>query len=265
MDAAASGLPDWRDAAAYAVLLGVDRSALAWEWLRRNSDYRRAANLPERSRSIAGGIVLDEQPDAFAWGLHAFEDPSLGAPAARPVWRANVYSQVLLAVAEPAVDPGDGFELARLKGLATLVRGAGGAEHLLLSDGSRALRLDLLQGSLLRGPARLRYLLAGLEKLEPAILVLRRLIALWKNRRFVHSLRTRERTRPRDVLTLRTYDALRAGVTEREIAAELLSAQAREERWRIDAPELRSRAQRLVRAARSIAEKGGRSLLEQRK
>ena len=63
---------------------------------------------------------------------------------------------------------------------------------------------------------------------------------------------------------LRAYDAIRSGVTQREIASALLSKEAEEGRWRVQAPTLRSRAQRLVKAARFMAEGGYSSLLASR-
>ena len=60
---------------------------------------------------------------------------------------------------------------------------------------------------------------------------------------------------------LRASDALAAGAAQREIAAVLLNAEAEVERWRVIAPTLRARAQRLVRAARRMAAGGYRSLL----
>lgn len=40
---APAGQPDWRRPDQYTYLQGMDRAGWAWEWLRRNSDYRRDA------------------------------------------------------------------------------------------------------------------------------------------------------------------------------------------------------------------------------
>ena len=60
-------------------------------------------------------------------------------------------------------------------------------------------------------------------------------------------LHPRERRARRWVLLLRTYDALIAGASQREIAESLLGLDIAEERWRVTAGSVRSRAQRLVR------------------
>jgi len=249
--------PDWRDAAAYEPLLEADRSLFAWEWLRRNPDYRCAAEqaLASSSRDPAGAGDRPEQ-----WGLHAFEPPSAAVPRARPVWRAAVHPYVLGIEAGPP-DGDDLFDLGRLGAISTLITAPDGREHLLLSDGIRAIRIDVLSGTIAAGPARLRYRLAGLSAAEAPVLTLRRLLALWRTGRFGRSLHPEDARARRGVLMLRAYDAVAAGANQRAIAAELLGGRAARERWRVEAPSLRSRAQRLVRGARRLAQAGFRDLL----
>lgn len=246
---------DWRDGSAYAALLLADRSIIAWEWLRRDAAYRHAA-LRASGREGSGGAASPEH-----WGLHAFEDPDRAAPAARPLWSASLYPAVLAATAAAAPSVADAFDLERLGGLATLIRSEAGAEHVLLTDGLRTIRLDVLEGSISSSPVELRYLIAGLGSAELPLLTLRRLIALCRTGRFSRSLHPPEAKARRWLLMLRAHDALAAGAGQREIAAELLSRTAREARWRSEAPSLRSQAQRLVRGARLLVRGGWRTLL----
>jgi hypothetical protein len=248
---------DWRDVAAYAPLLSADRSVLAWEWLRRDPGYRAAA---DRALEQGSGAACDGRFDAGIWGLHAFEPADIAAPAARPVWRSDVHPYVLEADALPTGDARNAFELARLAPISTIIAD-GEQEHLLVSDGLRAIRLDLLSGSLRRGPVRLHYRLAGLASAERPLLTLRRLLALWRTGRLSAQLHPVEARAARFVLMLRVYDALASGATQREIAAGLLSAEAGEARWRVRAPTVRSRVQRLVRSARFMAAGGYLALL----
>lgn len=248
---------DWRDVAAYAPLLSADRSLLAWEWLRRDPGYCEAA---DRALEKGSQAAQDSRSDAGKWGLHAFEPADLAAPAARPVWRAAVHPYVLEADALPADDARNSFELARVAAISTIVAD-GEQEHLLVSDGLRAIRLDLLSGSLRRGPVRLHYRLAGLASAERPLLTLRRLLALWRTGRLSAQLHPVEARAARFVLMLRVHDALASGATQREIAAGLLSAEAGEARWRVRAPTVRSRVQRLVRSARFMAAGGYLALL----
>jgi hypothetical protein len=245
---------DWRYAAAYAPLLDADRSILAWEWLRRDPGYRRAAAAALTGQ--AGGTAA--RPNA--WGLEAFEDPDRGAPVARPIWCRDVHPGVLAVLAAGEGSPSDSFHLEPLAGLATIAHSALGTEHVLLSDGLRAIRLDLLAGSLAR-PVRLRYLLAGLASAEKPLLTLQRLLFLCRTGRFAPSLHRPEPRARRWLLMLRAHDALAAGAGQREIAADILSPSAGSPRWRSEIPSLRSQAQRLVRGARLMATGGYRDLL----
>ncbi|MDT9599867.1 DNA -binding domain-containing protein [Sphingosinicella rhizophila] len=248
---------DWREAAAYAPLLAADRSILAWEWLRRDPGYRAAA---DRALGQETQAAQDSRTDAGEWGLHAFEPAEIAAPAARPVWRSGFHPYVLEADALPTGDARNAFELARVAGMSTIVVESG-QEHLLVSDGLRAVRLDLLSGSVRRGPVRLHYRLAGLASAERPLLTLRRLLALWRAGRFSAQLHPVEARAARFVLMLRAHDALAAGATQREIAAVLLSGEAGEARWRVRAPTVRSQVQRLVRSARFMAAGGYLALL----
>jgi hypothetical protein len=244
-------LPDWKDATAYASLLDAERAAFAWEWLRRNSGYRLAALQKLAGADRTSECWVSEQPAAARWGLHLFESPGVAVPHARPVWRRDRFPFVLRATAEPCADGPDAFWLQRHSKLATLVRGAD-VERLLLSDGCRSIRLDVRGASLRGGPVRLRYDVSGFRAARPSILTLERLCALSSSGRFSSVLHTADRRRVRNILLLRVHDALAGGADQRTIAGELLGSEANEHRWRIRSPSLRSRAQRLVRAARSM-------------
>lgn len=65
----------WYPTAAYLYVLHLDDPALAWEYLRRNPDYRRDW-LRHRRRPEA----------ANAWGLRLLEDPVRDARDAHPAW-----------------------------------------------------------------------------------------------------------------------------------------------------------------------------------
>jgi hypothetical protein len=247
---------DWRDSEAYAPLLEADRSVLAWEWLRRDPAYRAAWQAAQSDGAE------DDAARPERWGLQMFESPDLAAPHARPIWCAERHSLVLAAVAGGSCDEKDRFDLARLAPYARLVRTGAGCEHLLISDGLHALRLDVIAGTLTSGPVELRYLMSGFAAAERPLLTLRRLLSFVRTGRFSRLLHRPEPRAKRWVTLLRTSDALAVGADQREIAGILLSPTAREARWRSAAPSLRSRAQRLVRGARSMGSGGYLALLE---
>ena len=252
MRAAKHLVPDWRDAAAYAPVLAADRSILAWEWLRRDPDYVAAADRADHRQWA---------PEAERWGLVAFEAPDLSAPRARPVWSAAAHSGVLGVLASGPGEACDCFELERFEALSTIVPVRAGREHLLISDGLRIIRLDVLAGTLTEGATQLSFLLGGLASAERPLLTLRRLLALARSGGFSPSLHPRVPRARRWVLMLRANDALEAGADQRQIAEVLLSTGARETRWRSRVPSLRSQVQRLVRSARAMAAGSWRDLL----
>ncbi|HEY0630114.1 MAG TPA: DUF2285 domain-containing protein [Sphingomicrobium sp.] len=250
-------VPDWRDAAGYAPLLHADRSLIAWEWLRRDPAYREAADRAARS---GDDMAHGSGGPPGRWGLCRFEDPYRRVPAARPLWRTEVHPFVLGVEARPGKGADD-FDLERVAAGSILVRGAGDREHLMISDGLHAVRIDVLAGSLARGPVELSYRLAGLASAERPLLTLRRLLALWRTGRFCRSVHAAEAKAGRWVLMLRAHDAVADGAGQREIAAELLGGRVVPKRWRVEESSVRSWVQRLVRSARSAADGGYRKLL----
>lgn len=238
---------DWRDAAPYAPLLRADRSLFAWEWLRRDPDYRASASL-----AAPGG-------GAAAFGLAAFESPDLTVPLARPLWCAEALPLVL-PVEPAAARAGDAFCLDRFSQFATVLR-AERTEHLLLSDGLRMIRLDAPPGTFRPGSVGLRYRIEGLARAKPLVLTLRRFLALARTGQFARSLHNAERRARRWILLLRTFDALSDGASQREIAETLSGRSVATSRWRSREPSLRSQVQRLVRGACALAAGGYRDLL----
>lgn len=167
----------------------------------------------------------------------------------------------MLGVEAGPPEGADVFDQGRFGAISTLVTSAEGREHLLISDGRRAIRIDVLAGTIAGGPVALRYRLAGLAFAERPVLTLRRLLALWRAGRFCRSLHAGEVRAKRWVLMLRAHDALTAGADQRKIASVLLSQDAVEPRWRTQSPSVRAQVQRLVRGARRMASGGYLELL----
>lgn len=250
--------PDWRDADAYRGLLDVDRALIAWEWLRRDPGYRRAAQAAFAAEAQAGRDRNGSRSER--WGLHRFERPGLPASDARPIWSAGAYPYVLSCRAEPCTDPRDRFDLDIPEPLLTRIQRPGGRDHLLLCDGRRYLRLDLEhRGG--HGQIMLNHILAGCASAERPLLTLRRLLVFCRTGGFARGLHPTEARARRWILQLRAHDALSEGRDQREIASVLLSRAAAEPRWRSRASSVRSQVQRLVRDARTMAAGGFRTLL----
>jgi hypothetical protein len=242
---------DWRDASCYAPLLHADRSLFAWEWLRRDGQYRAAARI--------GGLSKADCARARRFGLAAFVSPDQGAPDARPMWLSTIHPFVLPVEKEPA-EADDRFDLGQVSGLASLIE-TNGTEHLLLTDGWKSIRLDAPAGTFSEKPCGLRYSIHGLASAETRVLTLRRFLAFVRSGRFSRVLHPSEPRARRWILMLRAWDGLEAGANQREIAEQLLSRSAGEPRWRSEESSIRSQVQRLVRSARVAASAGYPDLL----
>jgi hypothetical protein len=237
---------DWRDAASYAHLLESDRRMFAWEWLRRSPMYRRAWS---RYGDVPDSPVAIRVASRFC--LAALEDPGLDSAKARPIWRAERDPHVLSAAAAQGTLPHcELFDILRLAPWASVAIGADGNEQWLLSDGRWVLRIDIVDGTLLGGPALLRYSLEGLASLVPRLKSLALLVELGARGVSARLPRRPERRASRWVVELRAADALAAGASQRQLAEQLFGEAARSG-WRLDSDAYRLRVQRLARSARA--------------
>jgi hypothetical protein len=242
--------PDWRDPGAYALLHEADPSMLAWEWLRRDPRYRTVAH------GRCGEAAADN-PDAHRFGLHRLENPALSLPVARPMWRKHGHRLVIEASGEPGEPNDDSIRLTSLGNDVSLAIGPE-CHHWLISNGLHAIRIDVRTAEPPSALLLLHYRLSGIGSLPPRIAALERFLTYVKHRRF-ETIRASNR---RQVLVLRTADALFAGASQREIAACLVDPDASQASWRSEQPSVRSRAQRLVRSARAMAGGGFWRLLQ---
>lgn len=108
---------------------------------------------------------------------------------------------------------------------------------------------------------RLRFRLDGLASAEAGVLPMRRLLLLYKHRRFGRMLYPKDPALGRGITLLRVHDALASGATQREIAVVLLGRDNVDRDWEHPSDSQRSRIRRLTRQARSMAEGGFRRLL----
>lgn len=163
------------------------------------------------------------------------------------LWQAELDPSVLAVTAEP-VDRNciDRFELGRLQ-LPARVLITADRQRLSISDGSRRIRLDVAAGTLLEGPVRLRYKLAGFAGVEAKLLTLRRLLALVRLGRFPRGLDPPDPRVTRWIMMLRAHDLSAAGATQREIGSHLFGAARVASDWRGPSDSLRLQVRRLLR------------------
>lgn len=241
----------WYPTAAYLYTLHLDGPALAWEYLRRNPDYR--LDWLRRRR----------RPDAAQrWGLRLLEDPALDARDAHPAWFPDHDAVVQLY---PDADPPPDavvFEFWRIPG----------TKH-LIHDGKRLVLMARWPGCCLRfalapglvdGTAYayvIRACAVPCTRYHALIAQLNTLAGLPEAAPVVT---TRERPTAAALLelhTLQALDATLAGASLREVAEGLFGVDAVAADWHKDSA-LRARVRRLIRRGQALMRGGYRSLAQ---
>ena len=240
----------WHPSAAYLYVLHLDGPALAWEYLRRDPDYRR------------DWLRRRHPGTAQRWGLRLLEDPGLDARDAYPAWFPD--HDTVLQLYPDADPPPDAnpFEFWRIPG-----------HKQLIHDGRRLMLIVRLPGCCVRlafaprledGMAytyairashnpcpRYRALAGELNKLQvasdatPAAVV-------------------KPRPSPSLLLELHTLQALDgtlAGASLRTVADVLFGPDAVAEGWHADG-DLRARVRRLVQRGKKLMSGGYRRLAQ---
>lgn len=240
----------WYATAAYLYVLHLDAPALAWEYLRRNPDYRRE------------WLRRHRRPDAGQrWGLRLLEDPALDARDAHPAWFSDHDAVVQLY---PDADPPPDalyFEFWKLPGHKHLVH-----------DGKRLVLVARWPGCCLR-----LVLAPGLTDGMAYAYAIRACAAPCKRYATLASelgklaaadAAPAATTRPRPPLsallelhTLQALDATLAGASLREVAEGLFGADAVAADWHADSA-LRARVRRLVRRGDGLMRGGYRHLAQ---
>lgn len=251
MDAGAA----WHPVAAYLYVLHLDGPSLAWEYLRRNPEYRRDWHLHRR-----------RPRQARRWGLRLLEDPDLDARDALPDWFPDPPGTVLVL---PDPDPPHDAVPFRLWDLP--------GEKRLLHDGRRLLLILRLAGRTLRfslspeladGMAYV-YAVRADRKREShwrsAGTTLATLDALVARHHAAGAAGERPgRTMQLHLRTLQALDGVQSGASHRQVAQVLYSADAVAERWYSDG-QLRSHVRRLIARGRKLMQGGYRRLLHSRR
>ena len=232
----------WYPTAAYLYALHLDDLALAWEYLRRNPDYRLDWLRRHRRPQTAQGA-------AHRWGLRLLEDPILDARDAHPAWLPGHAAVVqLYPDADPPLDaatfafwriPGHKQLLHDGKGLALIARSPGHCLRFALAPGLEdGMAVAYAHRGEAAAPTRGHALQAALAAAKP-------------------------RPTPTALLelhTLQALDATLAGASLRDVGEGLFGAEAVAD-WYSDGG-LRSKVRRLVRRGDALMRNGYRCLAQ---
>lgn len=250
----------WPSAGCYRYLDEARPADIAWEWLRRDPDYRRVGF--DTTRATAGTLRSATRAPAECtarWGCLNLPDPGMSWREAPILWSAGVDPSVLKVVALPWSKKGSATSCWLPRGTAaTLVRGAD-CEHLLLRAGRDRVRIDVVSGTLLGGPVSLLLVLHGIGKIEPALGALRQILQLCQAVSSPPVRSTGHQRLRRQVTALRVCDALALGASIRDVGVMLFGFDRVRDEWPGEA--LKSQCRRLIALARAMAAGGYRDLL----
>jgi hypothetical protein len=240
----------WHPVAAYLYVLHLDGPALAWEYLRRNPEYRRTWQDHRRGT----------QHEAHRWGLRLLEDPARDARDAYPDWFPDPPSVVQVY---PDADPAADALLFRLWRLP-------GRKH-LIHDGKRLLLTAQLVNRMLRmalspaledGMAHAYAVRAGCPLAGHWRTIETELAALDAAKVDCTAVAADRpgRTPMLHMRTLQALDGTLAGASQRGVAEVLFGSAAVAERWHDDG-DLRAQVRRLVRRGQMLMDGGYQRLL----
>ena len=240
----------WHPSAAYLYVLNLDGPALAWEYLRRNPEYRRTWQRHRRR----------PQYEAHRWSLRLLEDPARDARDAHPDWFPDPSSVVqVYPDADPTADA-LAFQLWRIPGRKHLTHD-GKRLVLTIQFVDRMLRMAI-SPALEDGMAYAYAVRAGCQLRERWRAVETELAILDTDSAH-HSATTSDRPGRTSMLhmhTLQALDGTLAGASQRGVAEVLFGITTVAERW-YDDSDLRAQVRRLIRRGQTLMDGGYQRLL----
>lgn len=200
----------------------------------------------------------DQSRPAFSGGIFVNPDHEGDSELDdRLFWHSRIDPSVLAVEAE-RISPShvDAFDINRFAPLLHVLSDRRGREMVLLADGARQVQLDVVAGTVLSGPVRLRYQLSGFSHVNAKLKTIARLESLRRLGRFATGLFTPEPQGRKWIKSLQAYDGLTAGASQREIAIGIFGDRLVAEEWNGRSGFLRQRVQRLINYARVMVDGG---------
>lgn len=177
----------------YACCKGLTKSEWAWEFLRRNPEYKRSfiisrSRLTQIARLNNGTPVMRPrgcQAGASEWGLACFSDPDLSAVQTPVFWSQSVlkhHSEAEAAIAEPDPVQAD-LDVFRDRNCAAILERRQGVSVLLRTP-KDAIDLQITGANIALCPARLSFRIDGLNAVKSSAATLLLLLQSVQTRTF---------------------------------------------------------------------------------
>ena len=251
----------------YAYTRGLDKPGWAWEFLRRNMVFQRAANLAQGSKHVTfkqvSGTRLYEADvndnAALSWGLCVFPDAQKSALDADIFWHPQAISSHLRLLLSPfAGQSENAFALEDFQCRRAVLR-QNYHEQLVLQHGSDSIRLTACGRSLLDTRSNVTFEIDGFAKTHASVAVLQLLS------RFREAPPTKPQSHKRYNSKWHDYlvalDGHLAGGSYRDIAEVLYGADRVKSVWTDETRHLKDRTRRAVECGVALMNGGYRDLL----
>jgi hypothetical protein len=263
-------LPDWTKCEAYSHTDKLSLREFAWEFLRRNEEFRENWATARLEYGIAGydgptAILVSQHamPSLARWGCLYASSPTQDALSSLVFWSPDLCASVLRLTAfkldaKVATTP---FILRSIQSPSAILELPQGPQHLLFAEGGRALQL-VIEGEDVLRPVRLMTDSAHEGSMASAQL---RALQCFNDLRltghFFPSNVQRDRLSTRFRNVLRILDGHLSGASNHEIAKVVLKDQYSDEKW--DSPDyaLRDRVRKALARGIFLMQQGYRKLL----
>ena len=258
---------------AYEYVLGLHKSLIAWEFLRRCSTYQdayRSHASPYDSVSEPKGpnrfvrIARKRHPFAGPFGLRSFVEPGLSGAVAPIFWLRDYYSAVLrmrVAEADRSEVIKAPIRIASLPCRIWALIEHDGAQHLLLTEHLRAIQFTCT------GPLALEPDVNLVVEIDDFADVRMTMKTLGELEDFFQGFLVEKAPDQTEAKTLRwqqmlmVYDGKQRGMTDRDVAEALFGEADVAAEWQTRDGPLRARTRRLVTDAQKLVDGGYQRIL----
>lgn len=250
----------------------LSRSRWAWEFLRRNPDFRNTASVYAgkniSDRMVCNGIVVfraaGDQSVAEEWGLSFLPDINQNGFDAMVFWSGTQYPRTVTVQVTPrAVHEIDEIFAQSLRyGRIIHLTGTAGREHLLVKGNGRVVQVGCSGLSLLSlEPVRVKLTIDTISNFDEAIAIINRTKGLFAEDFSKDDPEwTRETTAFRNALV--ALDCHAAGLTHFDTACVIYGQQAAEQAWSETGRAMKDEMKRALTRGRELRDGGYRQLLK---
>lgn len=219
----------------------LNRIGWAWEFLRRNPEYRRQyAHRAEVS-------CLER------WGLRYFEDPFLDSRRANVFWRSESCSAVLPVTATPLAQGARAFDIEHLQcSVCIATPDQSEVADVIFRQEGRILQLSVSGSRTLQGVALSAFVVPMPSHSAGRVLALRRFVSLVKSSALLPNLYPPERRAARLTKVLSALDFWSEKRSYRDIGVHLFGEARVEREWNDPGDHLRDQVRRAVYYGRTL-------------